>query len=117
MNFFHSNFFSKEKSFFFVQKIVFQMFSFWPGSDAIHPLQIAFAIFNTMEIAINGIFQINFCVKNADDLVLFLNGITPLMTQGMIVVEMSIIIAKRHSIKQIIDKLFVCFVSGENINF
>lgn len=103
--FLRENYFESEKSFFIVQKLLFKMFGFWPGSDVIHPFQIGFAIYNTLEIAFHGIFQINFCIKNVDDLVLFLNGVTPLMSQLMLVEQVCVIIWKRKDVKIILDQL------------
>lgn len=111
---FHSSgdFFSNEKSFFIVQRILFQIFGFWPGSEVIRSWQIAFAVFNALEIAVNGIFQINFCIKNSNDLVLFLNGITPLVTQAITVQKILVMTWKRKDIKKVLNFLKESFLNG-----
>lgn len=107
-------FFATEKSFFVVQRVVVRMLGFWPGSDDIRPWQITFAIFNAIEILVYGIFQVNFCIHHTDDLMLVLNGITPFVTQFVMVFKIFILVRKRHDMKKIFDHLQNSFVNGKS---
>lgn len=105
--------FSSEKYFFFIPKKVLRLLGFWPGSDVVHPWQIAFAIYNVLVILIYGIFQINFCLKHRDDFVLFLIGCTPLVTQVVTAIKILILIKRRQDVKKILDHLKDSFVNGK----
>lgn len=105
--------FSDKKYFFFVQRIVTRMLGYWPGSDSISSWQIAFVICNAMEILGYGIFQINFCLQNIDDLVLLLNGLAPLVTQIVIVNKLAVFVWKRKDIKKVLDYLLDSFVNDQ----
>lgn len=105
--------FASEKYFFRVQKALITMLGFWPGSDTVRIWQLIFAIFNALEISIHGIFQMNFCIKNIDNVVLLLNGLTPLVTQTITVEKIVIIVWKRKELKRILDYLQDSFVNGK----
>lgn len=105
--------FSDKKYFFFVQRVVIRMLGYWAGSDNISSWQIAFVIFNALEILGYGIFQINFCLQNIDDLVLLLNGLAPLVTQIVIVNKLAVYVWKRKDIKKVLDHLLDSFVNGQ----
>lgn len=105
--------FGSEKFFFYFPKNIFKFVGFWPGSDNIRWWQIAFAIFNALEVLIYGIFQVNFIIENKDNLVMMLNGLTPLVTQVVTSIKILFIVSRRRDIKKILDYLFNSFVNGE----
>lgn len=111
-SFLTDDFFENNKYLFIVQRVALSLLGFWPGSEFIHPWQIVFAIVSALEILIYGIFQVNFCINNMGDLVTFLNGVTPLFTQFMVVQKIFVIVWKRRDIKKILDHLQRSFDYG-----
>lgn len=104
--------FVEDKYFFYIPRNTIKFLGFWPGSDVIHPLQIAFVIFNALEIWGYGIFQVNFCLENRDDLVKFLIGCTPLVTQIVTSFKVLVFVWRRSDIKKLLDYLHNSFLSG-----
>lgn len=105
--------FASEKYFFFVPRKALRLLGFWPGSDNIRPWQIRFAIYNALVILIYAVFQINFCLKHRNNLVLFLSGCTPLVTQLTAVVKILLLVSRRRDIKKILDHLEDSFANGD----
>lgn len=109
----NNDFFSTKKSFFIAQKLIVSLLGFWPGSEVIHSWQIIFATYIALEITCHGMFQLNFCIRNSNDLVVFLKGATPLLAQMMAVEKICVVIWKRKEIKIVLDKLRDSFVNGK----
>lgn len=106
-------FFSEEKSFFHVQRIMTKLLGFWPGSDNIQSWQIVFTIINAVEIWANGVFQAAFCFDAGNDLLLLLRCLTPLLKQTITPVIIFLFVWKRRDIKKILDVLYDSFVNGK----
>lgn len=107
--------FDSEKFFFIIQRVGMRFIGLWPSDEAAYTSWlIFFAIFNAMEILLNGIFQVNFCFKNMDALVKFLNGSTPLITQILTAVKILILVWRRNDLKKMLDYLRDAFVTGKN---
>lgn len=109
--------FGTERFFFYFPKNLIRFIGFWPENEVIFSWQIAFAIFNALEILAYGIFQVNFCLENKNDLVMLLNGFTPLVTQVITSIKILIIVAKRREIKKLLDHLHNSFTNGKFIMF
>lgn len=105
--------FASEKYFFFIPRKVLRFLGFWPGSDNIRPWQIRFAIYNVLVVLIYAVFQINFCIKHRDSLVLFLNGCTPLVTQLISAIKILLLVSRRREVKKILDHLEDSFANGD----
>jgi hypothetical protein len=109
--------FGEEKYFFIVQRVIFKLIGFWPEGEEFLAWQMSLAIFNALEILFFASFQVNFCIKNFDNLIELLNGFTPLVTQIITALKIFILIARRNDFKRILDALRESFLKGEFIIF
>lgn len=106
--------YANKKYFFLVQRLAFLTgIGFWPGSS-FQAWQITFATFNALEILFYAIFQSNYCINNSGNLVLFLGGLTPLITQAVTAVKILLVLRKRHELKRVLDILLGASNLGKN---
>lgn len=99
--------FSEQKFFFRIAKIGCKFIGIWPGNQ-----KIAFAVFNSFEILILAIFQFNFCFAHSDNLVVFLDALTPVMTQVTIGLKILVVVHQRRKLYEIIEYLKQSFFYG-----
>lgn len=104
--------FNDEKYFFYISRKVVKFVGFWPSND-VTPLEIAFAIFNAVEILAYGMFQLYFCFLNKNNLELVLNGLTPLVSQIVTALKIFFFVWKRNDMKKVLDYLYDSFVNGK----
>lgn len=116
MSFFDYKRFNDEKYFFRIQKLGWMFIGFWPGSDNIQAYQVAIAVINLMEVLIYGVFQINFCYVNRENLILLLDAMTPLFAQLFTAIKALIVVWKRDKVKIILDHLKQSFIKSNDQN-
>jgi len=104
--------FGDEKYYMLIQRYSVQLIGFWPGSDDIKRRQLAWSILSPLEALIYAIFQVWFCVVNIADLVEFLRGVCPTITQILTAFKILSIVWKRKQFKEILDYLKDKFVNG-----
>jgi len=109
--------FGDRKFFLLLQRYGIRLLGFWPGSDDVKSWQIALSIVAACEVLLFTIFQLWFCAVNIGDLVEFLRGVTPAITQILTALEILSIVWKRKQIKQILDHLRNAFSDGNFISF
>lgn len=109
--FLKTDIYGEEKYFFKLQRFGFGFIGFWFLNFT--NWQIGFTMFNSLEILFYAIFQINFCVKNFNNLVEFLSGITPLVTQVITAFKILIVLSRREAFKSILTSLHESFVNGK----
>jgi len=114
----HNNAASKygdKKYFMLIQRLCGRLIGFWVGDDDadIKSWQIILAVFSAMEIWFVAVFQIWFCAENIENLMEFLRGVAPLITQFLTAFKILSIVWKRKQFKMILDFLERSFVDGE----
>jgi hypothetical protein len=109
--------FSEKKYFFQIPKIGCKFIGFWPGDETISKFKIALAFFNSFEILILAIFQINFCYTHRHNLTVFLDALTPLATQLTIGLKILVVIRQRRVLRDIIEFLRQSFFYGDDDKF
>jgi len=105
--------FGDRKYFMIIQRVVSQMLGFWPGSYNVKWWQIALFILHPCESLTHSIFQLCFCVMNVGDLVEFLRGFIPTITQILTAMKTLSIVWNRKQFKEILDHLLDVFVNGK----
>lgn len=107
--------FGHKKYFFIIPRTMIKLIGFWPGSEIFRGWQEALAVVNALEMLVFGVFQANFCLKNKDNLVMFLNGFTPLFSQIVTASKILILVWKRHDVKKILNHLSYSFLNGMKV--
>jgi hypothetical protein len=104
-NIFHYSKFMGKDTFFRVQKMGWAMIGFWIASDSVSRVRFSVLMFNCMEVLIYGIFQLLYCFDNRDNLKVFLDGLTPFLTQVPCILRVLILVFHRKELKQVLDYL------------
>lgn len=115
MSFFKQNSFVESENYFLVPRNLIKLFGFWPGVENIKKPQIVFLFFNAIIILVYGIFQVNFCIANIENVELFINGLMPVIAQVVTSEKIIMIFVHRKNIKKVLDRLLALFTDGWKI--
>lgn len=105
--------FEDEKYFFRVQQVGWKIVGFWPGMDNVPTRRIALAIANSIHILVYGCFQMLYCYERLDDLVIFLDALSPVLTQATTAMKVLTLVAMRKDLKWVLDHLKQSFYNGK----
>lgn len=105
--------FQDKKYFFRVQKWGWNIVGLWPGMENVSMWRIVLAIANSVEILVYSLFQLLHCYESADNLVVLLDALTPVLTQITTAMKVIIIVVRRKDVKYILEYLKQSFYYGK----
>ncbi|KAG5669907.1 hypothetical protein PVAND_000197 [Polypedilum vanderplanki] len=81
------------------------LLGYWIGSDKFSRIRFTIMIFNCMEVWTYGFFQFLYCLDNLNNIKIFLDGLTPWITQALSVLRVLILVWYRKELKNVLDYL------------